>query len=364
MAIHKGRNEAAEIKMLLQLKIQELCLGLLPDGHRAGKYWIARNPARQDKNKGSFWVALSGVPGSWRDEATGEKGDVWQLIMLAIGCEFRDAVIWAKEWTAYEDMQPAEFARQAERVAEQQRWRAHREAERLQDKRGHAQATWLRAAQDLSGTIVEKYLATRGIVVADLARPPRAIRAESWHRHAESGKAWPCMMTAMSGPDGRFWAVHRTWLQHDGSGKAPVDPVRKIWPSFKGATMRLSRGETGLDITTAVQRGVTEIFVLCEGVEDGLSIALARPDLRVWAAGSLGNLQAIMLPACCREVIIAADNDWGKPQAMAQLHAGCEALARQGVRVRVARSPIGKDMNDALMGGTNGTTQQQAGTAA
>lgn len=44
----------------------------LPDGHKAGPEWKARNPTRDDRKAGSFSVNL--VTGQWADFATGDKG--------------------------------------------------------------------------------------------------------------------------------------------------------------------------------------------------------------------------------------------------------------------------------------------------
>lgn len=49
-----------------------LCRRWLPDGRRAGREWIARNPRRADRHPGSFSVNL--VTGRWGDFATGEAG--------------------------------------------------------------------------------------------------------------------------------------------------------------------------------------------------------------------------------------------------------------------------------------------------
>lgn len=348
-----GREQRArerdEVKVLLQTQIEALCRHLLPDGQRHGRYWMARNPRREDKRAGSFWVTLAGVPGAWRDEATGEKGDVFQLIGLVSGfSEFKDIIDWAKSWTGYADIEPRQFQARRQQLQDQADRDKRAEAERLADARNYALSLWLKAKPDLTGTIVARYLAGRGIDLTKLARPARCIRAESYHRHSESRHGFPCMMVAMTGPDNTLWALHRTWLAPDGSGKAPVDPPRKILPRFTGAAMRISRGMSGLAPTEAAKRGVTGPLLICEGVEDGLSIAIARPDLRVWAAGTLGNIGEIVLPDCADQVIVAADNDWDKPQAIKALDKALAKLAAQGRPVRVARSPIGKDFNDVL----------------
>jgi len=44
----------------------------LPDGHRRGNEWVARNPTRMDRNPGSFSINLT--TGRWGDFATGDRG--------------------------------------------------------------------------------------------------------------------------------------------------------------------------------------------------------------------------------------------------------------------------------------------------
>lgn len=51
----------------------------LPDGERRGAEWVATNPTRIDRHKGSFKVNV--MTGRWSDFATGDRGG--DLIGLA-----------------------------------------------------------------------------------------------------------------------------------------------------------------------------------------------------------------------------------------------------------------------------------------
>ena len=345
-------SDAAEIKLLLQAGIAGLVLKLAPEGHRSGRYWIAKNPTRNDRKPGSFWIAMSGgAIGCWRDEATGEKGDVFGLIAYLTGAkDFKEALAWAKGYLGLERM-TADDKRAAVRKIEKDQAATERQVkEKLAADRRRAFALWL-DAKPLAGTLGESYLLSRGIRLSALAKPPGAVKFMAAMRHVESQESWPGLVTLMDDPHGNnSCAIHRTWLARDGSGKAPVDPARKIWPAYKGLVIKLARGASGYRVNEAIERGVKDTLILCEGVEDGLSLAMAVPEARVWAAGSLGNLGEIVLPECIGEVIVAADNDWGKPQAERLFNRGVQALVRQGRPVRIARSPIGKDANDALRG--------------
>lgn len=351
--------EAADIKAALQARILDVLAALGIQGQRAGSYYMARNPTRNDARPGSFWVRIQGTGiGVWSDEATGDgasqgggngqhKGDIFGLISYIKGVPFRDAMTWARDFLGRERM-TSEALRNARRfVANSREGEEARFQKQLAHNRRVAFSHWLKASDKLTASPVESYLRTRGIELSALARPPGPLRFGA-RRHIEANVTLPAMLALITGPNDEPWAVHCTFLAPDGTGKADVTPVRKIWPSFAGGVIRLARGETGLSHKAAAAQGLRDTLVLCEGVEDGLSIALACPEFRVWAVASLGNLGRVTLPECCADVIVAADNDWGKRQAAELLDKGVAALERQGRRVRIARSHIGKDSNDAL----------------
>jgi hypothetical protein len=337
------RDDLPEIKAALQAQIETVCRHLLPGGRRSGNYWMARNPARDDKHIGSFWVSLrGGAAGAWRDEATGDKGDVLGLICHCQSTDLRGALAWARDWLRLQP--PAPIVRR-----EEAKERADDDAD-LGKKRRQAMAVWLDAETPILSTLADVYLRSRGIDLERFARLPRALRFSPAQRHYESGRLWPCLVAAMTAADGSFAAIHRTFLSDDGRGKAPVEPVRKMWPSYRGAAIHLWRGETGLPVRQAAEQGLWDRLALVEGIEDGLALALACPELRVWVVGSLSNLGAQALPQCCGEVIVCADNDWGKPGAERQLERALDNLGSQGRPVKVARATIGKDVNDELRG--------------
>lgn len=344
----------AEIKALLQASIESLARTLAPAGHRNGKWWVACNPTRDDV-KPSFGIGLTGVPGAWVDFATGDKGDVFDLIAYVNGlppmkADVKPTLDWARSFLGINGAAPAVVASRIKTAKADAEKRAREAAERSVKNARRAKAFYLDAKKaQFDLTPAALYLAGRGLDVRQLSRMPGCLGylPEMWH--SETNTKWPVMIAGFSNDAGETIAVHRTYLRPDGSGKAPVSPQRKIWPSYEGAAIRLWRGESGLSIEAAAKQGLRETLVLVEGVEDGLSVALSDPQYRVWCAGSLSNIANIRIPECVDEVIVCADNDWGKKQAQALLNRGVEAIISQSKAVRVARSNRGKDMNDALV---------------
>lgn len=346
-----------EIREGLLGRIDQLAREMAPGGHVSSGYYISRNPRRDDRKPGSFWIRVKGTGlGVWKDEATMDKaGDVISLVQHCAGLHDMKAVrAWCMSWLGWDhgiDRAKLETKKKADRYFREQEDRLA--AEDLATKRKKAKGWWLHAEQEIRHTPVEAYLFSRGIALQQLASYPRALRLlpKAQHTDGRTGEIteWPCMIAAMTDRAGEIIAVHRTFLAADGNGKAPVPAAKKIWPhGWQGSVIRLSRG--GKDTPEeAARKGVSGPLVVTEGIEDGLSIALACPDYRVWAAGTLGNFGHVPVDhPCVSNVIIFADND-ASAEARKLFDKGVKAL-REKRSVTVARSPTGKDANDLLRG--------------
>lgn len=347
------RHDIATIKAALLDDLSRLVEHLAPGGTVQGKYYLARNPTRADRNAGSFWVWMAGPKkGGWCDAATGDKGDVIGLIAYCRQIDTAAAIRFAEQWCAGRLPDTPEAARRAaaRREADEAARRAAERDER--ERRGRsAFALWLKCSPGIIGTPVDTYLASRGIRLADLRRRPSALRYAADLEHRPSGTRTPAMVACMVTPGGAVVAVHRTYLAPGGHGKAAVTPNKMMLGNAAGAVIRLARGKGGLTPEQAARAGlVTGPLALAEGIEDALTICMACPELRVWAVGSLGNLARVRLPRCASHIIVAADNDWTKPQAMAGFDRAVAELRSQGKPVHVARSWLGKDVNDLLRG--------------
>ncbi|MFN4288919.1 MAG: toprim domain-containing protein [Brevundimonas sp.] len=310
--------------------------------------------------------------GRWNDWAGGLFGDGLDLIACTLTGGRKDsaargeALRWARGHFGLGRSDPDQaraLAARAEAARRRAEARQRDAATRLERQRAVAFARW-REARPLEPTRGQvrgcdgaRYLEARGIPLDELPRLPRAVRfspQEDWFDDdgvvAHTG---PALVTAMTLAKGAFAAMHRIWIDPTRPGeKADLNPPRKIWPNAAGSAMRLWRGAKGLKPSDAAARvGHLEDVVVCEGVEDGLSIAWMTPELRVDAAGSLPGLLAYEPYPFTRSLIIAADNDWDRPQAVALLERAVKRLRDEyRIEVRVARSPSGKDFNDLVRG--------------
>lgn len=179
------------------------------------------------------------------------------------------------------------------------------------------------------------------------------------------------MLAAVQGLDGRFTAVHRTWLDlaqpkgklhlvHDGQ----VAEVKKSLGSTKGGAIRLMSPPNA------------EMLIMGEGIETTFSaqIANAYPGAAYWAGVDLGNMagrklsghgrkysglpdlrddRAFVPPDWVRHLIFVKDGDSEPRFTESQILAGLRrAMAlRPGLRAQVVRAPVGLDLNDILLSG-------------
>ncbi len=206
----------------------------------------------------------------------------------------------------------------------QARQRAKEQAEA--DKRAGQAARLWHEAQPIGGTIADTYLRGRGI-----ACPlPETLRfaPSCWHATAQR---FPALVGLVEG--GAGFAVHRTYLRADGSGKAEVDPPKAMLGSVSGGAVRLSDGPGPL--------------VVAEGIETALSLAcgLLHAPAAIWVALSTSGICGLHLPAQLGRLTIAADGDEPGRAAAHTLATRAHGL---GWKVSLLPAPNGRDWNDIL----------------
>lgn len=287
----------------------------LPAGRAFGAEWTALNPRRHDRRPGSFRVNLRS--GRWADFATGEGGgDPVSLYAYLFTGGRQGAAARALDGgrIAVRPVGAAKVAKAANPDAD--------EVRRI------ARARAIYAAAGPIGGPAEAYLISRG------SRPTPAwtrLRAAVL-RHPDAGEH-PAIVAPVTGAGGALEGIQRTFLTIDGR-KLPVRDPKLSLGRVRGGAIRLAEPAAEL--------------VLCEGLEDGLTLAQELPGASVWAAPGAGMLAAMCVPPVVSSVIIAADNDVAGEQVARW---AAERFASEGRQVRIMRpDPAYKDWNDQLRG--------------
>jgi len=281
---------------------QTLCLQL--GGHWYGIYGVAPCPICQsERRKGQNALTLS--DGKSKLLAHCKKA----------GCSFHDIVVAAG--VRQDTYRPPSLST----IAQKREY-----AEKSIMRRSlQAKALWLEAIP-IVGTLGEKYLRNRGIT-SDLPDTLRFLR-NCWH---PSGKRIPALIALVEGVEG--FAIHRTYLQFDGSAKTQVSPNKAMLGKVSGGAVRLtSRGNS---------------LVVTEGIETALSLSSGLLDFpaTIWAALSTSGLQGLKLPETASNLIIASDGDAEGRKAAYKLALRAEMSSWQ---VSFLDAPEGQDWNDVL----------------
>jgi Toprim domain len=174
----------------------------------------------------------------------------------------------------------------------------HKAEHRQRDK-----AQWLwRQSKPAAGTIVQTYLASRGIELATIPATLRFLPPYKSEHH-------PAMIAPFGMPsepepgvleidEKAIAGVHLTLLKPDGAGKAEIEPNKiMVGPSM------------GSPIVLAPMNDLLGLAIT-EGIENGLTAHLAE-GLGGWAAGSASRLPALAaaVPTYTDSISIFADND-------------------------------------------------------
>lgn len=344
-----------EIKTRLLPRAGELARRLAPDGHLAGAEWMARNPSRMDRKAGSFCVNIR--KGVWKDFATDQGGDMLALIAeFACAGDYKRAVPWALDFLGLTGKAPDPV--ETARIAAEAKKARDKQDEDAAARRGWAFKLFCDARPLDGSDPASLYLRARGVDVTKFPNGiPRCLRFHPKVRAFPEGTDHPGMIACLSkeGLKNGFAAVHRTYLACAGGvwGKmqfANVDGKRmsakRILGSWAGASIRLTPGASGKKLKDAPAR---EWIIAGEGIENTLTGAIARPELRSIAAGSVSNLGNLVLPDAIGGVFVLKDNDLDE-KAIAAFDRALEKLRERHAVALVDFGADFKDANDALMG--------------
>src|SRR5882757_2499837 len=223
-------SHAADLARLLARNAEAVCRHYLSNGHREGRYWLVGDVANTRGR--SLFVRLSGpdhgkgAAGKWTDAATGQHGDLLDLIALSRGLHrLRDVLDEARTFLRLPKPEPNSAPSSFRTPAPQG---SPESARRL-----------FAMSRPIVGTLAEAYLRGRAITAlsglnALRFHPHCYYRADE---HAET-QTWPALIAAVTDGTGRITGVHRTWLDPSGTSKAPIATPRRAMGHLLGNAVR------------------------------------------------------------------------------------------------------------------------------
>ncbi|TCL65762.1 toprim domain-containing protein [Rhizobium sp. BK251] len=315
---------ASDLAGRLAQDAEAVCRHYLSAGRRAGNYWLVGDVANNTGR--SLYVHLIGPrAGRWTDAATGQFGDLLDLVRETCGLvDFRDVAEEARHFLSLPQPEPMSSRKSGAGDGQPVERPAAERARRL-----------FRMTQPLAGTLADGYLRERGILRAS-THPALRFHPSCYYRDLVTGRAtsYPALIAAVTDPEGQITGVHRTWLEPDGAGKAKLDDPRRALGGLLG---------NGVRFRFPVDAPVP-VLAAGEGLETMLSLSHVMPGMPMAAALTANHLAAFRFPPGCMRIYIAADAD------AAGRH-GIEGLSRRAQECGVlplALSPELGDFNEDL----------------
>jgi hypothetical protein len=318
-----SRSVASELARSLAREAEAVCRRYLSNGRREGSYWMVGNV--QNEPGRSLFVRLrdqpnsTGAAGKWRDAATGERGDLLDIIRETCRLsDFREIADEARrflnhpQWAPKPDTPPSR--------AEAKPPGSQRSARRL-----------VAMSQPIENTLAESYLRHRGVTafheVDALRFHPRCYYRPDREAPIET---WPAMIAAVTDLSSAITGVQRTWLDPSGDDKAPIKTPRRAMGCLLGHGVRFGRAD--------------DVMAAGEGIETVLSLRYVMPAMPMIAALSSAHLSAILFPIVLRRLYILRDNDPPGDRTSTIL---AERTTAAGIEAIILSPTLG-DFNDDL----------------
>ena len=333
--------------------IHSLVQQLFPAGRLVQqRYWRVGNLAGEAGQ--SLCIYLTGAKrGHWCDFASGERGDLLDLIAAVYcGDDLGAAIRWARNWLGLGRGVDPETARRLVKQAERRRVERQREARQAENSRCEALRILLEAKPLQRADFVDRYLLGRSVDLDTLPRLPCALRYHP-HLYHCCGRYWPAMVAAISDHQGQVVAVHRTWLEGRNLAcedrpqvvKAPLGKEAKMTlGAYRGGCIRLWRGENDRP-WSSIEHG--ETWLIGEGIEDCLTAVLEWPQWPTICAVSLYSMLSLELPQAVSDIVLLSQNDPVASPASQLLLRVIRRFQNMGKRVSRVSAPIYcKDINE------------------
>lgn len=310
---------AADLSRDLARHAEAFCRFYFPNGRKVGNYWQMGDVTGVPGRSLGIRLRESGgrEAGKWADRASGEYGDLLDLLEIRIGAtSFRELRSEAMSFLGRPEAHHANNGSSGEHGQSSD----HAEKGRKLFSYGHA----------FNGTAAERYLRARGI---NRFGPALRYHSRVYLRDGDGSLLQlPAMLAAITDNDGNVTGCARTFLDTKLDRVAAIEEPKRVLGQLYGNAIRFSTRAGGEDLIAG------------EGLENVLSIGSALPLLDLASCLTAQHLALFNPPPWCKRLWIARDNDEAGEKAASDLRARAEPM---GIAV-FDLVPERNDFNDDL----------------
>ena len=327
-----GRVSVAEISADLGARAECFCRAYFPDGHRQGSYWqVGDTSGAVGRSLVIRLHAQDGrKAGGWTDYATGEFGDLIDLLHAKLGStSFKETLTEAQHFLGSTPISADPAPRRTMKSP------AASNSSRMMSAR-----KLFAAGKPVLGTAAAAYLHQRGI-----ARFGPALRYHPrvYFRSADTGpdqpRYAPALLAKITDNQGNITGCARTYLDPTIGRIADLRNPKRILGQLHGNAVRFWSGSKPADL------------IVGEGLESTLSVGTALPELNLASCLTATHLSLFIPPSVIKRIWIARDNDVAGERAAQTL---ASKLGSSGIECRHLVPLLGDFNEDLLAFGKGG----------
>jgi len=316
----------AEISADLGARAENFCRAYFPHGLRQGNYWqVGDTSGAAGRSLVIRLHAQDGrKAGGWTDYATGEFGDLIDLLHAKLGSRsLRETIHEAQQFLG---TAPFPVPQMSQKVS--------RDACTANTKRIASARRLFASGKPVLGTAATTYLRRRGIARFGPAlrfHPRVYLRGDD--RTSDQSCHSPALLAKITDNQGNITGCARTYLDPMTGGIADLCNPKRILGQLHGNAVRFWSGSNPANL------------IVGEGLENTLSVGTALPEFNLASCLTATHLGLFIPPSGIKRIWIARDNDAAGERAA---HSLADKLTSIGIECRHLVPQLG-DFNEDLL---------------
>ena len=297
----------ADISADLADRAESFCRQYFPEGRRQGNYWQVGDTSGTKGQSLAIRLQAQGgrKAGSWTDYATGEYGDLIDLLQERLGSV-----------TLKETLREARsFLGEAPCLAVPREPRNVERPDIAISKRIARARKLFAAGKPVLGTLAATYLQGRGITGLG---PALRYHPRVFLRHgtddADPPQRAPALLAKITDNRGQITGCARVYLDPSTGGLAAIESPKRILGQLHGHAIRFWSGSPRSEL------------IVGEGLENILSVGTALPEFDLASCLTATHLGLFAPPPGIKRIWIARDNDEAGRNASTRLRNQLESL--------------------------------------
>ena len=302
-----ARRCIADLSADLADRAESFCRQYFPEGCKQGNYWQVGDTSGAKGQSLAIRLQAEGgrKAGSWQDFATGQYGDLIDLLHERLGSVTLKETL--REAQSFLGEAPCP-------VVSREAQRAERPDAASSKRTGRARKLFA-AGKPVLGTLAATYLQRRGITRLGpaLRYHPRVLLRQG-EDDADPPQKAPALLAKITDNRGQITGCARTYLDPSTGGLAAIESPKRILGQLRGHAIRFWSGSPRSDL------------IVGEGLENTLSVGTALPEFDLASCLTATHLGLFIPPPGVKRIWIARDNDEAGHNASMRLRNQLESL--------------------------------------